>query len=346
MVRSAVVYHPEYLNHGVDDHPENRRRLEAVMQFLEREGVLSASNLKVVEPERACVEDVALNHDLEYIDYVRVLSEIGGMLDPDTVVTKGSYEVALRAVGGGILAARLVANGEVSNAFALVRPPGHHAERGSGHGFCIFNNVAIAARVLLREGFKRIMIVDVDCHHGNGTQNSFYETSDVLYLSLHQWGIYPGTGWLEEIGYGEGEGYTVNIPLPSGTGDQEYLYALEEIMVPIADDYAPEFVLVSAGFDTHYSDPITSMNLTSLGHRKMAEIILDVAKRKCNGKVVFVLEGGYSLSAIPRSIANILCLMAGVDREWDDRKVEGVGLEKVKKRIEEVKQVLKPYWNF
>ncbi|MEM1885557.1 MAG: histone deacetylase, partial [Candidatus Jordarchaeales archaeon] len=209
-----------------------------------------------------------------------------------------------------------------------------------------FNNVAIVARVLLKEGFKKIMIVDIDCHHGNGTQNSFYDTSDVLYLSLHQWGIYPGTGWLEEVGCGEGEGYTVNIPLPSGTGDQEYLYALEEIMVPIADDYAPEFMLVSAGFDTHYSDPITSMSLTSRGHRKIAEVILDTAKRKCGGRVVFVLEGGYSLSAIPKSIANILCLMAGVDKEWDDKKVEGVGLEKVKKRVEEVKQVLKPYWKF
>ncbi|MEM2574021.1 MAG: histone deacetylase [Candidatus Jordarchaeales archaeon] len=345
MARTAVIYHSEYLNHGVDDHPENKRRLEAVMRFLEEEGVLRAPEVKVLEPERAGIEEVMLNHDVEYIEYVRALSDIGGMLDPDTVVTKGSYEVALRAVGGGILAARVVAEGKFDNAFALVRPPGHHAERGSGHGFCIFNNIAIVARILLKEGFKRIMIVDIDCHHGNGTQNAFYESSEVLYLSLHQWGIYPGTGWLEEVGYGEGEGYTVNIPLPSGTGDQEYLYALEEVMMPIVDDYRPEFILVSAGFDTHYSDPITSMKLTSVGHREVAGVLLDAAKKN-GGKIVFVLEGGYSLSAIPKSIANIICLISEIDRSWDDKKVEGVGLDRVKRRVEEVKQVLKSYWKF
>ncbi|MBS7287210.1 MAG: histone deacetylase [Candidatus Freyarchaeota archaeon] len=315
------------------------------MQFLEEKGVLSAPEVRVLEPERASVDDVTLNHDLEYIEYVRALSDEGGMLDPDTVVTRGSFEVALRAVGGAILAARTVAEGKFDNAFALVRPPGHHAERGSGHGFCIFNNVAVAARILLEEGFRRIMIADIDCHHGNGTQNAFYETSKVLYLSLHQWGIYPGTGWMEEVGYGEGEGYTVNVPLPPGTGDQEYLYAFEEIMMPIVDDYKPEFMLVSAGFDTHYSDPITSMKLTSVGHREVAGLLFDAAKR-CGEKIVFVLEGGYSLSAIPKSIANILCLIAGIDKMWDDRKVEGVGLDKIRKRVEEVKQVLKPYWKF
>jgi acetoin utilization deacetylase AcuC-like enzyme len=350
LAKTGIIYHPDYLEHETGNHPENKKRLIVTMDFLKEKGVLDRPEIEMFSPEKASAEIVALNHSMEYIEYVNQLSDRGGgMLDPDTVVSSRTFEVALRAVGGALLAAEKIKKGEVNNSFALVRPPGHHATYAHGHGFCIFNNIAVLSRYMLKNwGVKRILIVDFDAHHGNGTQDSFYDTPDVLYFTLQQWGIYPGSGWYQEIGEKEGKGYTVNVPLPWGTDDESYLFALRELLYPIADQYNPEFVLVSAGFDSHYSDTLTSMNISSVGHGKIMETILDVAKQKCDGKVAVLLEGGYSLPALPRSIFNVISCMTdlGESLEDDQPKSEPRTREEVRRIVDEIKKVLNPYWTF
>jgi acetoin utilization deacetylase AcuC-like enzyme len=350
LAKTGIVYHPDYLRHETGNHPENKKRLIVTMDFLKQKGVLDKPQIKLFSPEKAPVEVVAMNHSTQYIEYVENMSrQGGGMLDPDTVVSAESFEVALRAVGGALLAAEKIRTGEVDNSFALIRPPGHHATYGHGHGFCIFNNIAILAKYMLKNwGLKRILIVDFDAHHGNGTQDSFYDSANVLYFSLQQWGIYPGSGWYQEIGEKEGKGYTVNVPLPWGTDDKSYLFALQELLPPIADQYHPEFVLVSAGFDAHYSDMLTNMSISSVGHGKIMETILDVAKQKCNGKVAVLLEGGYNLNAIPRSIYNVISHMAELGELLDDEqpKSDPRTREEVKRLVDEIKKTLKPYWKF
>lgn len=350
MAKTGIIYHPDYLEHETGNHPENKKRLIVTMDFLKNKGIFNRPEIKLFSPEKASVEIVALNHSMEYIKYVNYLSDRGGgMLDPDTVVGNKSFEVALRAVGGALLAAEKIRDGEVNNSFALVRPPGHHATYDHGHGFCIFNNIAVLSRYMIKNwGIKRILIVDFDAHHGNGTQDSFYDSPDVLYFGLQQWGIYPGSGWYQEIGEKEGKGYTVNVPLPWQTDDETYLYVLRELLYPIADQYNPEFILVSAGFDSHYSDTLTSMNISSVGHGKIMETILDVAKQKCDGKVAVFLEGGYNLSAIPRSIFNVISHMANLGEILEDESTEPEPKirEKVQQLILEIKEILKPYWKF
>lgn len=350
MPKTGIIYHPDYLEHETGNHPENKNRLIVTMDFLKKKGVLDRPQIKLFSPEKASVDIVSLNHSMEYIEHVKYTSQRGGgMLDPDTVVSAKTFDVALRAVGGALLAAEKIHEGEMDNSFALVRPPGHHATYSHGHGFCIFNNIAVLSRYMIKNwGVKRILIVDFDAHHGNGTQDSFYDTSNVLYFTLQQWGIYPGSGWYQEIGEKEGKGYTVNVPLPWGTDDESYLFALHELLPPIADQYNPEFILVSAGFDTHYSDTLTSMNISSVGHGKIMETILDIAKQKCNGKVAVLLEGGYSLPALPRSIFNMISHMAGLGEllEDDQPNTETRTKEEVRRIINEIKKVLKPYWTF
>nr|MDO8079122.1 histone deacetylase [Candidatus Freyarchaeota archaeon] len=350
MAKTGIIYHPDYLEHETGNHPENKKRLIVTMDFLKKKGVLDRPEIKIFSPEKASVDLVSLNHSMEYIEYVKYTSERGGgMLDPDTVVSARTFEVALRAVGGALLAAEKIQKSEVDNSFALVRPPGHHATYSHGHGFCIFNNIAVLSRYMIKNwGVKKILIVDFDAHHGNGTQDSFYDSPDVLYFTLQQWGIYPGSGWYQEIGEKEGKGYTVNVPLPWGTDDESYLFALRELLYPIADQYNPEFILVSAGFDSHYSDTLTSMNISSVGHGKIMETILDVAKQKCHGKVAVLLEGGYSLPALPQSIFNVISYMAGLGEflEDDQPKSEPRTREEVKRIVDEIKKVLKPYWTF
>jgi acetoin utilization deacetylase AcuC-like enzyme len=320
------------------------------MDFLKQKGILENPKIKLLSPEKATIDTISLNHSTEYIEQVKHISERGGgMLDPDTVVSPKTFQAALRAVGGAILAAEKIREGEINNSFALVRPPGHHATYNHGHGFCIFNNIAILARYMIKNwGFKRILIVDFDAHHGNGTQDSFYDSPQVLYFSLQQWGIYPGSGWYQEIGENEGKGYTVNVPLPWGTDDETYLFALRELLYPIAEQYNPEFILVSAGFDTHYSDTLTSMNISSVGHGKIMETILDIAKQKCSGKIVTLLEGGYSLPALPRSIYNVISHMTNLGEilEDDQPESEPRTKEEVKRMVNEIKKILKPYWKF
>jgi acetoin utilization deacetylase AcuC-like enzyme len=224
-------------------------------------------------------------------------------LDPDTIVCRDSYDVALQAVAGTLAAADAVVSGQPSQVFCAVRPPGHHAESHRAMGFCLFNNVAILARYLQkRHGLDNILIIDWDVHHGNGTQHIFEEDPSVLYISTHQYPFYPGTGAPSETGSGRGQGYTMNIPLPAGTGDETYIAVFEEHILPRALAYRPDCVILSAGFDAHYADPLAQMQVTEAGYRRMTQVVKEIAAASSQQRLISVLEGGYNLDALGRSV--------------------------------------------
>jgi acetoin utilization deacetylase AcuC-like enzyme len=254
-------------------------------------------------------------HAQQYVNLVQEVSHRGGgNLDPDTYVNDRSYEVALLAAGGMLNLVHAVLDGEVENGFALVRPPGHHALPGRGMGFCLFNNVAVAAKYALSQhGLSRILIVDFDLHHGNSTQDVFYGTSEVLYFSTHQYPYYPGTGHWSDIGQGEGEGYTVNVPLPPGVGDEGYGRIFDEVLYPVAERYRPELILVSAGYDAHWADPLGMLQLSATGYSSLTRVVKEMAQEFCDGRLAFTLEGGYDLEAVAHSIAATLQALRGDD---------------------------------
>ena len=300
-MKVGYVYDPVYLEHDTGQHPENAARLEAVMSRLEESSL--KKRLYHIPPRPATVEELALVHHEEYIAYVRAVAKKGGgWLDPDTVVSPGSYKAALYAAGGLIRATEVVMT-EGGSAYGLVRPPGHHATATQAMGFCLFNNVAIAARYALKRfNLGRIAIIDFDVHHGNGTQDTFYNDPKVLYVSTHEFPLYPGTGGLEETGSGDAKGTTVNIPLPAGSGDGEYLQVFDEVIVPVVKRFSPELILVSAGYDGHWSDRLAMMDLSVTGYAKMVGIIKGLADELCQGHLVFTLEGGYNLEALAASV--------------------------------------------
>ncbi|NOQ33934.1 MAG: histone deacetylase, partial [Methanosarcinales archaeon] len=259
-------------------------------------------------PDPASIEEIRYVHDPDYITKVREYSEREIQLDPDTVLCKASYHAALLAAGGMIRAVDLAAGGE--NAFALVRPPGHHALPDRGMGFCLFNNIAIGARHAQKIGYDRVLIVDWDGHHGNGTEYTFYDDPTVFYFSVHQYPHYPGTGSSDETGSGAGQGYTLNVPLPAGSGDAEYTRAFKEILMPAAIGFDPDIVLVSAGFDAHIDDPLAGMAVTTEEFGRMASIVSSIADRCCEGRLAITLEGGYDLHALSHSVVGVLEVMA------------------------------------
>jgi acetoin utilization deacetylase AcuC-like enzyme len=310
---TGLLYHPDYLKHNSgQNHPESAERLSSLIAHLEKKGLLS--KLKSVEPYPAKVDWLETVHDPSYIRRVeQVCKNGGGMLDLDTHVGPESYQIALLAAGGAMAAVDAVMKKKVKNAFCAVRPPGHHAERDRGMGFCIFNNIAVAARYAQNKfGLKRVLIVDWDVHHGNGTQAIFLEDPSVLYFSIHQFPFYPGTGGEGETGEGEGEGFTFNMPMFAGSGDLEYVEAFENIFYPLAVKFSPEFVFISAGFDAHQDDPLASINLTEGGYERMTEVITKLASECCQGRLASVLEGGYNLKSLSASAErHIRVLMDG-----------------------------------
>ena len=309
---TGYVFHPIYLEHNDPGHPERKDRLQSIMGSLESSGTLA--RLTPIEATPLDLELLSTRHDPNYIKQVEMVAESGGgMLDPDTYVNAHSYEAALMAAGGLINAVEAVLLGQVDNAFALVRPPGHHALRGRGMGFCLFNNVALAAQYAIeKHHLSRILIADFDVHHGNGTQDAFYERADVLYFSTHQYPHYPGTGHWRERGQREGEGYTVNVPLPYGVGDEGYAQAFEEILLPLARRYNPQLILVSAGYDAHWADPLAGMRLSTTGFHRLTTTLVSLAEELCQGRLVLTLEGGYDLSALSHSV---LATFAALKRE-------------------------------
>ncbi|MBI5962648.1 MAG: histone deacetylase [Chloroflexi bacterium] len=280
--------------HKFPDHPEKPGRLDAL------EPLLNSFGAEKIEGRQATFEQVARVHQAEFIKAIEEVCKDGpGIIDhAPTYITQTSYHDALLAAGGVIACARAVINGDAKNAFAIVRPPGHHAEPDRAMGFCIFNNIAIAAREALENGLQRVMVIDYDAHHGNGTQAAFLHEDRVGFISTHQWGIYPGTGWIEDAPHAKKR--IVNVPLQAYAGDETYLRVSDEIFKPVVELFRPQMLFVSAGFDAHWNDPITSLGLSTRGYYNMTGKLVEIAEECCDGKIVFVLEGGYD----PRNVAN------------------------------------------
>lgn len=348
MQRTGIVRDPRYLEHKTGiHHIEIPQRLEAIYNMLDTDGF--QDRFILIPPRFASLEELEMVHTPAYIE--RILDTAGEprrYLDPDTVTSEHSCEAAFLAAGGVLAAVQEVMAGEVDNAFALIRPPGHHAERDRQMGFCLFNNVAIAAEyVRKRFGLNRILIVDWDVHHPNGVQHIFYNDPDVLLFSTHRAPFFPGSGDATEIGEGSGKGFTVNVPLPAQRDDYDYGNIYRHLLVPLALRFNPQIILVSAGFDTHHDDPIGGMNLTERGFARITDIILDVAWQTCAGKIVVALEGGYDLAALRHSVKAVLLTMQAGHMAHREHWIgcEDAAFARVAELIETIKKIQQPFWD-
>jgi acetoin utilization deacetylase AcuC-like enzyme len=313
VAKTGIVRHRKFMEHWMGEyHPESPMRLEAIYAMLDEPEM--AGRFLEVPVESADKKDIMRVHSPGYVNKIESTAGVEyTYLDPDTHACAASYDAAMLAAGGVCRAIAMVHSGELNNAFALVRPPGHHAEKAQAKGFCLFNNLAVGARYaqeMLHVG--RILIVDWDLHHGNGTQHAFEEDPSVLYFSTHQYPYYPGTGAFDEVGRGRGKGFTVNVPLTIGHGDGEYLTIYQNLLRPIALEYQPDLILVSAGFDTFYGDPLGGMNVTSKGFAGLTRMIIDIADACCEGKIVLSLEGGYHVMGERDSVKEVLKELAGL----------------------------------
>ncbi|MFZ2054822.1 MAG: histone deacetylase [Candidatus Aminicenantales bacterium] len=341
-MKTGIVKDWRYIEHNMGDaHPESPRRIQAIYEMLEEEKGLAS--LILVPPRPAKHEEVALIHTREYIEKTE---ETAGRervyLDPDTSTSPRSYEVALLAAGGLLEAADRVMEGRIHNGFALVRPPGHHAEASQARGFCIFNNIAIAAQYLIEKwGLRRILIVDWDIHHGNGTQNSFYSRNDVLYFSTHQFPHYPGTGHWSEVGKGKGEGFTVNVPLAPGKADDDFLFIYRELLGPLAGAFKPEFILVSAGFDVFAGDPLGGMEVSVEGFGALTTELMGLARQTARDRILFTLEGGYNLFGLKDGVKTVLLTLNGREQKPSAKLSPSSALER---ELAPVFKVMKVFW--
>jgi acetoin utilization deacetylase AcuC-like enzyme len=314
---TGYVYDQVYLKHNLHGHPENRARLEETLALLENTGMLA--RLTPISARPATREELTRVHRSAYVDQVEAISERGGgHLDPDTYTNADSYEAALLAAGGLTEATLAVIDGRVRNAFGLVRPPGHHALAGRGMGFCIFGNVVIAAQAArLDRDLDRVLIVDFDVHHGNGTQAMVEDDPSIFFVSTHQYPYYPGTGAVQETGQGPGEGTVVNMPLSPGAGDQVFKQLYEQVLFPVARRYAPDIILVSAGFDAHWDDPLAGLGLSLGGYAWIVKTLVSMAEELCEGRIVFTLEGGYHLQVLSHGVLNTFHALLGEENVED-----------------------------
>jgi acetoin utilization deacetylase AcuC-like enzyme len=310
-MKVGMVYDPIYLKHDTGEHVENPGRLSVIISRLE--GVGLRERLEPLEPRAAIGGELALVHEWKYIKYIKEMAaKGGGWLDADTVMSADSYQAAVYAAGGIMKATEAVMEGQLASAFALVRPPGHHATAKRAMGFCLFNNIAIAARHARKQlAAESVAIIDFDVHHGNGTQEAFYNDRSVLYISTHQAPHYPGTGDIQETGSRMAEGTTLNIPLPAGSGDTEYLRVFKEIVMPATRSFEPQLILVSAGYDGHWADRMSMMQLSVEGYAQMMVFIKELADELCGGRLVLGLEGGYDPPALAASVEATFKVLLG-----------------------------------
>jgi len=340
-LKTGIVKDLRYLNHDMGAfHVESPKRLTAIYDMIDSDFSFPLEN---IQPRAADLDEIAWIHTPSHISRIKDTSGKDRVsLDPDTSTSALSYDTALLAVGGLIEACRSVMEGKIQNGFALIRPPGHHAEASQAMGFCLFNNVAVAAEYLLKKhGLERILIVDWDLHHGNGTQHSFFDRRDVLYFSTHQFPFYPGTGHWGEIGKDAGEGYTVNVPLYGGQGDSEFLYIFKNILSPIAAQFKPNFILVSAGFDISATDPLGGMYVSASGFGALALELLALAKSFCQNRILFSLEGGYDLQALRDGVKQVLLQLSG---NISDSGIEAYGSPQLEKEIQPVFEIQRKFW--
>jgi acetoin utilization deacetylase AcuC-like enzyme len=311
-MKLGYFYSPIFLEHVEAGHPESPQRLEAILEAWEDAGLLKRMCAHIPQP--ATDAQLLAVHSPKHLDLVRAAHERGGaMLDADTFMNHRSREAAYLAAGAAIGAVDTVMNGEVEASFALVRPPGHHATRDLAMGFCIFNNVAVAAQHALdHHQLERVLIVDFDVHHGNGTQDIFYQSPNVLYFSTHRYPFYPGSGHWRDTGLNAGKGLTINVPLPHSVGDRMFARVFDDLLYPAAERFQPQLVLVSAGYDAHWDDPLGAlMLLTSAGYGQLTRVLHRIARDFAGGRITFILEGGYHLEALANSATATVCALLG-----------------------------------
>lgn len=309
---TAFYTDARFSGHTLPGHPEHAGRLEAVIRLLDEQGI--TPRLQTIRAEPVTDAQLKAVHTERYLELIANTAHLHktSMLGADTYVTPQSYALARLAAGGVCAVVETVVQGKATHGIAAVRPPGHHATPGMGMGFCLLSNIAIAARYAIQAlGLARVAIVDYDVHHGNGTQDVFYDDPQVLFISSHQSPLYPGTGALYETGKGAGEGFTVNLPLPAGVGDSGFRQLFDEIVTPLITRFQPQLILVSAGFDAHWVDPLANLNLSLAGYNHLAHHMIGLARDLCDGKVVFVMEGGYDLVALSHGWLNIACALLG-----------------------------------
>jgi acetoin utilization deacetylase AcuC-like enzyme len=329
---TRIVYDQIFLQHDKPGHPENANRLRSIISELIEKKLFEQAEL--IKSRAADVEEITICHKKEYVEYVKKFSEKGGgYFDPDTYSNKYSFKSAAIAVGSSIDLTKSVISGKIRNGFALVRPPGHHALANRSMGFCLFGNIAIAAKfALTKQGINKVAIVDFDVHHGNGTEALVGKDPNILFISSHQYPFYPGSGSINDIGTGDAEGTIVNIPLQAGVGDEGFRMIYEKIVIPSLERFSPDLILVSAGYDAHWDDPLANLTLSLTGFDWISRKLIDVANKICDGKIIFFLEGGYNLNVLKFGVTNSIRALMEIE-EFEDP------IGKTKNPEEDVKKI-------